>query len=222
MGPPGRRCCPGGAPGTPAPSPLVGRGVPWRGRDGEGPCGKLGKHSWPRRGAGFSARVPRGLVRSGAAILGPGWHRAPASPSPGKLGRWVLPSSKGSLPAQPLPFPSLPGEQMAVPRLSAVGGQAGRAGGASGKSWQPLVPRGWALSGFQEVTFLPLHKEPLCVCIPLCPQTGPPDPAVTVAGEVLIAALPCVGLAACGPQIPSPRPQGVRDRAGVPARDLDS
>lgn len=141
----------------------------WPGRGG--PLWKAsGQHSWPRRGAGFSARVPRGLVRSGAAILGPGWHRAPAPPSPGKLGRWVLPSSKGSLPAQPLPFPSLPGEQMAVPRLSAVGGQAGRAGGASGKSWQPLVPRGWALSGFQEVTFLPLHKEPVCLHSALSPD----------------------------------------------------
>lgn len=56
-------------------------------------CRKL---HWSRRGAGFSAQGSRGLMQSGAAVLGPGWPQAPVPPSPGKLGRWVLPGSKGS------------------------------------------------------------------------------------------------------------------------------
>lgn len=148
-------------------------GVPGRGRDGAGPMESVRRHSWPRHWGAQCLGLPWTCAEWGCCPWASAASGASSPCHPGKLGRWVLPSSTGSLSAQPLPFPSVPGEQMAMLRLSSVGGQAGRMGGASGKSWQPLVPRSQALSGFQEVTFLPLHREPLCVCIPLCPQIGP-------------------------------------------------
>lgn len=178
----------------------------------------FGEHSWPRPGWGSvhpaltQARVEWGTV------LGP------APPPPGKLGGWVLPNSKGSLSAQPLPFPSLPGEQMAALSLSAVGGQAGQAGGASGKSEQP-----WHLAtGTPEPGLLrapgshplPPRREPLCVCIPLRLQTSPPDPSVTIPGKVLMTALPCGRLTEHRPEIPSPQPRGVSASTGAWACDL--
>lgn len=56
----------------------------------------------------------------------------------------------------------------------------------------PLVPRNQTFSG------LHLHKEPVCIYIPLCPRTGPPDLAVTIPVEVL-----SVTLTTCRPEVPS-------------------
>lgn len=68
----------------------------------------------------------------------------------------------------------------------------------------PLVPQSRAFSGLQEVTSTPLHREPVYVCVSLCPQTGASDLAVTVPVEVLITTLTQARLTVCRPVIPSP------------------
>lgn len=130
--PPRRRCCGGGAGEGGFLEPQHPHCVSPEGYLGLALMESFGEHSWPRPGVGVSAWDPLldlGLTQvcvSGAAVLGP------ALPSPGKPGGWVLPSSKGSLSAQPLPFLSLPGgaDGSAEPQ------HRGRAGRPSRRSFQ--------------------------------------------------------------------------------------
>lgn len=111
--PPRRRCCGGGAGGGSFLEPQHSHCVSPEGYLG---LALVGRTSWKASGNtagqgpgwGLVPGIPcwtwvsHRFVWSGVAVL------RPALPSPGKPGGWVLPSSKGSLSAQPLPFLSLP------------------------------------------------------------------------------------------------------------------
>lgn len=140
----------------------------------------------------------------------------------------MLPSSKGSLSAQPLRFASLPGEQMAAPSLSAVGGRAGQAGGASSRSFRQelaaLAPGHWypgagPSQGSRKSPSSCTQGASVCLHCTLSPDR-PPKPPVAVPGEVLVTAQPCAGLTAHRSKVPSPQPWGASDSAGAQACDL--
>lgn len=158
------------------------------------------EHGWPRPGVGVLRPAPPppgklgGKAQKAACLPSPSLSRA----SPGS--RWLRRASA--------PWEGKPAKQEELPER------------ASGPGTWPPVPRSRAFSGLQEVTFLPVHREPLCVCIPLCPQTGPPDPPVTAPGEVLMTALPCARRLHAGPRFLPLGPRGGSDSAGAQAWDL--